>query len=60
MKQYTIYFEIFGKKLKINLYAKSMADAQQKLLKKKDEAFKILKVECPDDNTFLKDIVPFL
>jgi hypothetical protein len=60
MKQYTIYFEIFGKKLKINLYAKSMADAQQKLLKKKDEAFKILKVECPDDNTFLKDIFPFL
>ena len=60
MKQYTIYFEIFGKKLKINLYAKSMADAQQKLLKKKDEAFKILKVECSDDNTFLKDIFPFL
>jgi hypothetical protein len=60
MKQYTIYFEIFGKKLKINLYAKSITDAQQKLLKKKDEAFKILKVECPDDNTFLKDIFPFL
>ena len=60
MKQYTIYFEIFGKKLKINLYAKSMADAQQKLLKKKDEAFKILKVELSDDNTFLKDIFPFL
>jgi len=60
MKQYTIYFEIFGKKLKINLYAKSMADAQQKLLKKKDEAFKILKVECSDDTTFLKDIFPFL
>jgi hypothetical protein len=60
MKQYTIYFEIFGKKLKINLYAKSMADAQQKLLKKKDEAFKILKVELSDDTTFLKDIFPFL
>lgn len=60
MKQYTIYFEIFGKKLKINLYAKSMADAQQKLLKKKDEAFKILKVECSDDTTFFKDIFPFL
>jgi len=60
MKQYTIYFEIFGKKLKINLYAKSMADAQQKLLKKKDEAFKILKVELSDDSTFLKDIFPFL
>ena len=60
MKQYTIYFEIFGKKLKINLYAKSMADAQKKLLKKKDEAFKILKVELSDDTTFLKDIFPFL
>jgi len=60
MKQYTIYFEIFGKKLKINLYAKSMVDAQQKLLKKKDEAFKILKVELSDDTTFLKDIFPFL
>ena len=60
MKQYTIYFEIFGKKLKINLYAKSMADAQQKLLKKKDEAFKILKVELSDDTTLLKDIFPFL
>jgi hypothetical protein len=60
MKQYTIYFEIFGKKLKINLYAKSMTDAQQKLLKKKDEAFKILKVELSDDTTFLKDIFPFL
>ena len=60
MKQYTIYFEIFGKKLKINLYAKSMADAQQKLLKKKDEAFKIIKVELSDDSTFLKDIFPFL
>ena len=59
MKQYTIYFEIFGKKLKINLYAKSMADAQQKLLKKKDEAFKILKVELSDDSTFLKDIFGF-
>jgi hypothetical protein len=60
MKQYTIYFEIFGKKLKINLYAKSITDAQQKLLKKKDEAFKILKVELSDDTTFLKDIFPFL
>ena len=60
MKQYTIYFEIFGKKLKINLYAKSMADAQQKLLKKKEEAFKILKVELSDDTTLLKDIFPFL
>jgi hypothetical protein len=37
-----------------------MADAQQKLLKKKDEAFKILKVELSDDTTFLKDIFPFL
>jgi hypothetical protein len=59
MKQYTIYFEIFGKKLKINLYAKSMADAQEKLLRKKDEAFKILKVECPEDTTFLKDLFRF-
>jgi hypothetical protein len=59
MKQYTIYFEIFGKKLKINLYAKSITDAQQKLLKKKDEAFRILKVECQDDVTFLKDIFGF-
>jgi hypothetical protein len=59
MKQYTIFFDIFGKKLKINLYAKSMADAKEKLLKKKDDAFKILKVECPEDLQFLTDTFGF-
>jgi hypothetical protein len=59
MKQHTVYFEIFGKKLKINLYAKSMADAKEKVLKKKDESLNILKIECPDDVTFLKDIFGF-
>ena len=59
MKQYTIYFEIFGKKMKINLYAKSMADAKEKLLRKKDEAFKIIKVECPEDLQFFTDLFGF-
>lgn len=56
MKQYTVYFEIFGKKMKINLYAKSMTDAKEKVLKRKDEAFKVLKVECPDDVAFLHEL----
>lgn len=59
MKQYTIYFQIFGKKLKINLYAKSMEEAKDKFLKRKEDAFKILKVECPEDVTFLKDLFGF-
>lgn len=31
MKQYTIYFEIFGKKMKTTIYADSKIEAQKKL-----------------------------
>ena len=31
MKQYTIYFEIFGKKMKTTIQANSELDAKQKL-----------------------------
>lgn len=34
MKQYTIYFEIFGKKMKTTIYADSIADAKNKLKEK--------------------------
>ncbi|WP_373399678.1 hypothetical protein V8V91_08475 [Algoriphagus halophilus] len=34
MKQYTVYFEIFNKKLKANVMAKSEEDAKQKIREK--------------------------
>jgi len=34
MKEYDVYFEIFGKKLKTTILAKSIDDAKQKIIAK--------------------------
>ena len=34
MKEYTIYFEIFGKKMKTTIYADSISEAKNKLKEK--------------------------
>lgn len=48
MKDYTIYFDIRGKKLKTIIKAKSQDEAVQKLR----ASLKIDKIETPPDNTF--------
>ena len=52
MKQYTIYFEIFGKKMKTTIYADSEIEAQNKL---KDKII-FYKIEENNPIDFLQNI----
>jgi len=55
MKTYKVYFEIFGKKMKVEIKAKSKQQAEE-IIKSKIIFHKIENVSMPD---FLKDIFKF-
>lgn len=53
MKKYTLYFELFGKKMKTDIYADDKTHAMQKLR----NSINVLKVSEPDSELdFLRDI----
>jgi hypothetical protein len=58
MKQFTVYFELFGKKMKTEVFANSESDAKKRI----SEKIIFHKVEVGEETILksIKDIFPFL